>query len=145
MKRNHLQKRDDVFPVTMPDIHPVQKMFRQMFAEIENFMRLPGVHGLFDKFPNQVKIEETSDAYKVVVMNDSMGDPNDIEAHYANGHLHLRRTVQLETQRDLDQGTVRQSYHEYFARTIPIDGSISWKDREIQAGKGYWSIRLPKK
>ncbi|WP_018133574.1 Hsp20/alpha crystallin family protein [Effusibacillus pohliae] len=149
MERNRLpQKWDPPFLQTGAD--PIHQMFQQMAADIERyfetFFKHPKWQQLAEQMAaNRVQVEETDDAYQVSVFLNGIERPADIEAHYRNGHLFLRRTFQLQKKTDTDNGAVWQSYTEHFARTIPLAKPIDWNRRDIRADKGHWSIRLPKR
>lgn len=141
MKRSDLpEKRQGSF-IGMPShLEQVHQIFKRMFADFDSHWQQ-----IMGHVSNQVNVQETNDSYEISVFHDGIEHPNDIEARFENGHLRLRRTVQLETKRDVDAGAVWQSYYEHFERTVPLSRSIDWNSRRITAKKGIWNLHLPKR
>lgn len=134
------EKRPEDFLGTGTAMEGIHQMFQRLFADTEAQMQQ-----LMAQISNQIQFEETYDAYNITVFLEGVEQPKDIEARFENGHLHLQRTVQMQSKRDTDNGGMWQSYYQHFARSIPVPGPIDWNSRSITSRAGSWRIRLPKR
>lgn len=99
---------------------------------------------LIEHWLNQVTVEDTSEAIYVTVRLDGVQNPGDVTCQLVNGHLLLRRAVQMHSQSDAANGVTIQQMYQRFERMIPLPSSVRWEGREIRVDQGVWKIRLPK-
>ncbi|GIM46975.1 hypothetical protein DNHGIG_25240 [Collibacillus ludicampi] len=145
MKRDQMPDNWEPYPSKFSEINKPQSVLREMFNEVEKWFHPNHLEKVFEEFNNQVKVEETDDAYHISVFLKNVEQPNDIDAQFVDGHLRLRRTVQKEAKTNNDQGAMWQSYYEHFERVIPIEKPVRWQNREVRVQKRVWTIRLPKR
>lgn len=144
MKWRNLPKKWGPAHGNLPDLSDPGQALGRMFADLEKWLDATHWQSLFEQMNNRIRVDETKDAFQITVLLDGIERPGDIEARLAQGRLHLRRTVRLETKTDGDHGAVWKSYYEHFERTVPLPAPVRWADRQIAAQPGRWSIRLPK-
>jgi HSP20 family molecular chaperone IbpA len=145
MKHERLPDNGESSQGKIPELHRPQALWSQVFKSFEQWLHPDRLPGPWEQLSPQVKVEESDDAYEISVFLKGVEQPGDIEATYARGHLRLRRTVQKEAKNVHEKGSVWQSYYEHFEKIIPLEKPIRWHDRHVSAGKGVWTIRIPKR